>query len=119
MTTGWLKNTTVLSVIGALFFLRMMDLAVFDTDHDHLEKTHMPVHAAEMVHSHHDNEPSEHDTFATMSARISFHTLLSVFIDAEAANMMPSADRSSRYGPHANRSAVTHRSRPPVPPPLA
>jgi hypothetical protein len=119
MTTGWLKNITVLSVLGALFFLRMMDLAVFDADHDHLEKVHAPVPAAEMTHAHHDDETSEHDTLATMSAHIGFHTLLGVFIDTAAANTVPSVGGLPLYGPHENRSAVTHRSRPPVPPPLA
>lgn len=119
MTSGWLKHITVLSVLSALVFLRLMDLAVFDADHNHMEKAHVTVHAAEMAHSHYDGEATEHDTLGAISAHVGFHTLLSVFLDTSSDNMVPLADLSNRFGPHANQSAIAHQSRPPVPPPLA
>lgn len=115
----WLKKMAGTAVLCALLFLRMVDLAVFDADHDHVENSHVQVHAAEMVHAHHDDEPTEHDTLDAMSAHVGFHTLLGVFMDTSADGIALPAIQSNRFGPFANRSAVTHRSRPPVPPPLA
>lgn len=119
MTATLIKRHMALTALFALMFLRFVDLAVFDMDHDHVVTPHVKVHASEMAHGHDLDEPTEHDTLDGKSAHVGFHTLLNVFTDVEAVEVPVMAHFTARFGFHANEDARAHAHRPPVPPPLA
>ncbi len=108
-----------MSAFCALVFMRIVDLAVFDAEHDHADRPHVQAHAAEMVHDHDLDEPSEHDTLDAQSTHMSFHTLLGVFIETATEGVDPLQAFAFTFGSHANKSARSFGTRPPVPPPLA
>ncbi len=118
MTIQPIKNMMVLMTMGALMFLRFMDLAVFDAEHAHLERPHVQAHASEMIHDHEPDEVTEHDTLEAQAAHVGFHTLLGVFIETvDAAIAMPN-HFSPSFGFHAKDDALAFAQRPPIPPPL-
>jgi len=119
MTFHWAKQLIATAVLCALVLLRLVDLMVFDAEHEHIERSHVQVHASEMSHAHHEDEVTEHETPATMSAHIGFHTLLGSFIGSPDVSIPSISKVSSDYGLLVNKSAVTLNAAPPVPPPLA
>ena len=119
MTATLIKRHVALTALFALMFMRFIDLAVFDMDHDHISNSHVQAHASEMAHSHDHDEPTEHDTLDGKSAHVGFHTLLNVFIEVDAVTVPVLEHYTARYGLVANERARTHGHRPPVPPPLA
>jgi len=119
MTATLVKRHVALTALFALMFMRFIDLAVFDMDHDHIKSAHVQVHASEMAHSHDDDEPTEHDTLDGKSAHVGFHTLLNVFIEVDAVAVPVLEHFTARYGLVANERARPHGHRPPIPPPLA
>jgi len=119
MTLKWLKKSVVLTTLCALVFLRLVDLAVFDQEHDHVSGLHIEVFASEMVHAHGHDEASEHNSSDGKSLHIAFHTLVNVFLEAVSDKDMLSADMSSHFSFQITKVARTRISRPPVPPPLA
>ena len=103
----------------ALVLLRMVDLAVFDASHDHAEAPHVEKFAAEMVHSHDIDEPSEHASVDETAMHVSFHTLLSVYISAPTAETVTANTRPAKYRLNLGQRITDTHTRPPVPPPLA
>ncbi len=103
----------------ALVFLRMVDIAVFDAEHAHVESTHVQEHASEMSHDHDAAEESEHESLGAMSAHVCIHTLVSTFLDTNDMNVGFFRKQTSSYGLHVNEAVKVLSFRPPVPPPLA
>ncbi|MBL4789484.1 MAG: hypothetical protein JKY60_10700 [Kordiimonadaceae bacterium] len=102
----------------ALVVLRLVDLAVFDPEHAHLEAPHMQAHAMEMDHHQDGDEPSEHESVDNMVAHVSFHTLLSVYTATPVVAGLPINFSSSKYWVHLGKHVNDAQLRPPVPPPL-
>ncbi len=103
----------------ALVVLRMVDLAVYEQDHDHVSASHIQLHVSEISHDHDVDELSEHESLDDMTAHMSFHSLLSVYISAPAVAAVPINNGTSKYGVALGMHLNTPHSRPPVPPPLA
>ena len=116
--TDWFKKLTIIAVLGALTFLHIADLAFFDPDHDHIDRAHIQVHAADIVQLHLQDEMAEHETPDAMSAHLSFHTLLGVFLDSGATAVMAIPTRAEKFGMNLGVSSQNRGHRPPVPPPL-
>ena len=96
----------------------MVDLAIFDPDHDHVTAPHVQVYASEMVHDHDVEEINEHESLGDMSMHVSFHTLLSLYISAPSLDTLPLENNSSTFNVYPALSIKNTHSRPPVPPPL-
>lgn len=107
-----------LAALFALMFLRLVDLAVFDMNHDHVSKPHVQAHAYEVAHSHGHDEPIPHDALDDNSAHVGFHALLSVFIDADAAALPVFQPFTACFDVKAREQARAYAHRPPIPPPL-
>lgn len=118
MTATLVKRHVALTALFALMFMRFIDLAVFDIDHEHIKMSHVQVHASEIAHSHNHSEPTEHDSLDGKSAHVGFHTFLNVFIDVDAVALPVFHYFNARFGLVANERARTYGNRPPVPPPL-
>ncbi len=118
MTATLVKQHVAMTALFALVFMRFIDLAVFDMDHDHVKTSHVQVHASEMAHGHDQGEPTEHDTLEGKSAHVGFHTLLSFFIDVDAVAVPVLQHFNARFGLVADERARSYGYRPPVPPPL-
>lgn len=101
-----------------LMFLRMVDLAVFDADHDHVEQTHVNEHAFEMSHDHEAKEKSEHESLSAMLAHACLHTCLGAYTGTADVQVSLRTKEPVGFGLHMNEAAATFSFRPPVPPPL-
>lgn len=112
------KMITIMALCG-LVVLRLVDLAIFDPEHDHVATAHIQAHASKMAHDHSADEVSEHESPDNMSLHLSFHALASVYISAPSVDMAPANRTSFKYHAHSDRSVKTPHSQPPVPPPLA
>jgi len=120
MTADLFKRHMVLAALSALLFLRFVDLAVFDRDHDHINNPHLQIHASEVAHSHdNDEHVTEADMLEDKSAHMSFHTLLGAFIGADDASVLPARIYSNCFGFYTKEYVRTQAHRPPTPPPLA
>lgn len=111
-----------ITALCALVLLRMVDLAVFDAAHDHVETPHVEKFAAAMVHDHDIDEldePNEHASVDDTAMHVSFHTLLSVYISAPTAATVTTSTGSTKYRRNLGQRITDTHSRPPVPPPLA
>ena len=120
MAADLFKRHMVLAALSALLFLRFVDLAVFDLDHDHIYKPHLQIHASEMTHSHdHGEHTTEADTSEGKLAHMGFHTLLGAFIGTDDASALPARIYTNCFGVNAKECVRTQAHRPPTPPPLA
>lgn len=118
MTATLVKRHVALTALFALMFMRFIDLAVFDIDHEHIKMSHVQVHASEIAHSHNHGEPTEHDSLDGKSAHAGFHTLLNVFLDVDPAQVPERQRFNSRFGLMVDERAHAYGNRPPIPPPL-
>jgi len=110
----WIKKTAAITALCALVFLRMVDLAVFDSDHDYVSRPHIQVHAVETAHGHDYDASSEHEIIAHGA----FHTLVSVFIEITISDMVHAAEFLPEFDLSAGKFVRNQALRPPVPPPL-
>lgn len=115
--TDWFKKLTLIAVLGALTFLRIVDLAYFDADHDHIDRAHIQAHLADIPHSH--EEGTVHEAPEVLSVHLNFHTLLSAYLAADDVEFNTTQRTYMQYQPSANEQAFARAHRPPVPPPLA
>jgi len=114
-----LNKFMVVTTLCALIFLRMVDLAIFDAEHDHVSTPHVQTLASEMVHDHEVDEPSEHASADDTAMHVSFHALLSVYISAPSIMAAMPIIGAAKYRINLGHGIAGGHSRPPVPPPLA
>lgn len=115
----WLHKSMAVMALGALLMLRIVDLAVFDAGHDHVDHDHAAEHASELVHHHGNDDNSDHSSDHAMTAHVGFHTLLSVLMTAPAVDVQLNPVTPPVYEASSEKSILIFKNGPPVPPPLA
>ncbi|MFC4347757.1 hypothetical protein ACFO5Q_07880 [Kordiimonas lipolytica] len=119
MTATLVKKHVAITALFALMFLRFVDLAVFDAGQGEPLSPHAKAHASGIAHSHTPAEVAEHDTMHGSYAHVGIHTLLNVFVDADAPEVLALQQFTPRFGFSAKEQARAQAYRPPIPPPLA
>ncbi|UTW59885.1 hypothetical protein KFE96_06170 [Kordiimonas sp. SCSIO 12603] len=113
------SNYKLMSLLAfsLMVFIRFVDVAVFDGDHQHLEH-HARAEIEQVSHDHHHHDDMGHDTEESISAHAGFHALLSVFTFPQFEDFISLLRNASVYEAIPESSIFSVHNGPPVPPPL-
>ncbi|UTW58760.1 hypothetical protein KFE96_00185 [Kordiimonas sp. SCSIO 12603] len=114
-----MKIMVTVMALGALFFMRLMDVAAFDPDHKDLSLEHTVAHSTSSVHHHDYENDHDEDAHSNDQAHAIFHAAMSVYLEASEITLPFRQIPARRFELHLSESIAPFSSGPPVPPPLS